>query len=272
MLRLLMLLLLAFWSAHSRAEPYVGFSSFAALSPRFPCAKFLKIANRAKRPAMTVLHGTFGANYQCVNRFIRQNSHRPHLVEVHLLNGPCRRNFRCHDGELYPNVSVPAWNRKLETKNAQILSDIIDRAYVVMLALKQAETTELVLSIELEDNFTPRAFRSVYGAIREVWGGYGFGQIVRGQVGATCATFPFCESHGVFPDGRAAIWNQDGDDLPLSDDAEWLESCRQPGRLACFLWSARAQGIFGPNFVKPSDRRFEITDRDILEYGALMAN
>lgn len=272
MLRLWMLLFSIFWALSLKAEPYVGFSSFAALSSKFPCSNFLAIANRARRPAMTVLHGTFGANYQCVNRFIQANRHRPHLVQVHLMNGPCRRNARCHEGEVLPKVSPGNFNRRLERKNNALLASIIDRAYVVMLSLKPEKTTKVVLSIELEDNFTPRAFRNVFYAINQIWWNDPFAQIVRGPVGPRCSpSFSFCESHGVLPDGSAAIWNQDGDDLPLSDDARWLSSCKQPGRLACFLWSARAQGIFGDSFVRPRDRNFEITNFDILTYGELIS-
>lgn len=249
------------------AEPFVGFSSFAALSPKFPCSKFLRIANKAEHPAMAVLHGTFGANYDCVNRFIEENRDRPHLVEVHLLNGACRRANRCYEGEIYPRTSVAEFNRKLEARDRDLLSKIIDRVVVVFLALNANDKTTLVMTTGLEDNYSREAFEVMYETIARRW----HFEIIRSPVGSSCSSsLPDCESHGVFPDRRARIQNQDGDDLPLQDDRRWLDSCLSGASLSCFLWSGRAQGIFGPVFTKPRRRIFEITNRDILEYGRLV--
>lgn len=250
------------------AEPFVGFSSFSALSPKFPCSKFLQIANNADKPAMAVLHGTFGANYDCVNRFIEENKDRPHLVEVHLLNGACRRAGRCYEGEIYPRTSVAEFNRKLEARDRDLLSKITDRVVVVFLALNANDNTTLVMTTGLEDNYTKAAFGIMYETIARRW----HYELVRSPMGSSCSSsLPDCESHGVFPDGRARIWNQDGDDLSLQDDRGWLRNCLRSASLSCFLWGARAQGIFGPIFVKPRRRIFEITNRDILEYGSLIA-
>lgn len=253
---------------NAKAEPFVGFSSFAALSPKFPCSRFLHIVNQSDKPAMAVLHGTFGANYDCVNDFIESNADRPHLVEVDIVNGACRRNQRCAEGEIYPRTSVAEFNRKLERRDRDLLSKIIDRVVVIFLAINANDNTTLVMTTGLEDNYTKEAFKVMYETISRRW----HFELIRSPMGSTCAgNLPDCESHGVFPDGRARIQNQDGDDLPIQDDREWLRSCVHRASLSCFLWSARAQGIFGPQFVKPRRRFFEITNSDILEYGRLMA-
>lgn len=249
------------------AEPYAGFSALSALSDKFPCGKYLQIANRAKKPAMVVLHGTFGASYDCVNRFIQENSHRGHLVQIHPINGPCRRNRRCYEGELLPRATIDEFNRRLEAKNKDLLDRIRERIAVIKIAVERGEKTELVLSTGLEDNYTPKAFQVIYDVVREEW----HDQIVRNPAGSSCDCVSIeCETHGVQPDKFARIWNQDGDDLPLSDDRKWLRACRGSPRLACFLWGARAQGIFNSSFVRPRSRTFEITNFDILSYGQLI--
>lgn len=257
-------LLLSFWVAHSEAEPFVGFSSFAALSPKFPCSQFLKI--QSKKPAMAILLTTFGADFKCVNRFIELNKSRQHLIQIHPLNGPCRRNKRCDSNEIAYKDSIERFNQKLERGRGKVFFQIKKKLSNAIKKIKANKNTRLIISSGLEDDYTVRAHRAIVALIYETLPD---AFIVRNRVGSLCADYP-CESHGVFPDRTADIWNQDGDDLSVRDDAKWLSRCLKDFRLACFLWSSRAQGIYSNEFIKPRLRNFEISNHDVLTHNQII--
>lgn len=263
MLRVLALLL-SFWVARSEAAPFVGFSSFAALSPKFPCSQFLKI--QSDKPVAAILLTTFGSNFRCVNRFLRLHKNKPHLLQIHPINGPCRRNKRCDSNEIAHRNSVARFNRKLERGQGQVFLQLKKRLLEATKKIKANRNTRMIISSGLEDDYTAKAHRAVVALIHETLPGI---FIVRNRVGSLCADYP-CESHGVFPDRTADLWNQDGDDLSVSDDAKWLSRCLNDFRLACILWSSRAQGIRSNKFVSPRLRDFEISNNDVLTYNRII--
>lgn len=247
--RVLTFCLSLFVGVSANSEPYLGFSSFAALSPKFPCDEFLRLLESSPRPAMSVLYGTFGDDWTCVHKFEQRFASRPRLLQVHLSNGSCRRFGRCGEGEIDPGASLVSFKNQLR------LSDFQRRVVHVKKKLGSfGENGRYVISIELEDNFSNREFSRLFRVVKREWPFW----ISRSSVtrNSLRGASDYVERHG----DRVActsttIWNNDGTPVQtVADYARRTRSC-----FASFLWTPDLQGSES-GFIAPMKRSFRITE------------
>lgn len=228
------------------AEPILGWTALAALSPKFPCAKYVREVSRSPFPGMSVLLGTFGNDTTCIRRFIRKNKERPHALQIYLVNGPCRNNNRCETTEESYLSRLMRFRREVEP----------------LLVPK----TRLLLSPFLEDRkplawFKERKEELSQAQICPQCAYVGF---VRNAVDAK-ARAPsswLIEHHGLLlkhTTGR--LISNDGRPISLSEVTEFRRG--NAGALGIFLWTPDSQGITGTKFIPPSRRSFEISHRSL---------
>lgn len=272
-------LLSLFFQSPIKAEEqikYTGFSAFAAFHPEFPCLEFLSISAKASYPATAVLVTTFGYDTKCVKRYLDRFKNRPHFLEIHTSNETFRRNlYKATKFEIAPTLGVRAYNQAIEKRDAYLLRRVRAKVKWVnkhILPLTNANSY-VVLSTGLEDNYSKRAYRIIRNEIKKLWKG----DLVRNplHIPPNCRDtdgVKYCELHLPESDfGKVpCIWNNDGNYDDVFYQSEFFtrySSCTV--RLA---WSARAQGIFTNQFVEPRRRTFEISRRDITEYGELLSS
>lgn len=254
-----------------KADPYKGFSSFAALHPtEFPCANFLKLSAHARKPAMVVLYGTFGDDWTCVERFITKFSHKKHLLEIHFYNGSCLHLHRCFEGELFSS-SVSKVNKLLASQDPIILSKIIERVDRItgkVDSLKQSKTT-VVLSTGLEDRLSSSAYAVLYNTLRERWP-YGLARSPASRHAKKFHSTDYIERHGV-PTGSLngnCIWNGDGFNLNPGETKSIFRKLRHCKVL--FAWTREAQGIYWGDFIKPRERTFHLDSWVVKQYASVL--
>lgn len=249
------------------AAQYVGISSFAAMSQRFPCEAFLATSDFSSRPAMSVLWGTFGDDPTCLSRFTSRYHDKPHLVQFHFSNESCRRNGNCEFGELRPDLNRREYSAALERKDPALLGTIRDRIKNIRAVAESIRNpnTYLVISAGLEDNYTPAAFVALVEELQREWPYL----IVRS--GSTFVTFPR-EQHGLNAacGNTTIVANVDGGVGRLKDEQRFLR--RNAGRcLATFLWHSKLQGRGpGNRWIPPSQRIFNWNASDVIRNGRLL--
>lgn len=247
---------------------YLGFSSFAATNPNFPCSRFLRIQKASHKPFMTILYSTFGDDYSCVARFLEQSKTKDHLLQIHLSNETFRRwRGRGTEHEMAPRMGVLAYNNALKVKNPRILMAIRDRVRDVQarIAPLMNQNTQVIISTGLEDNYDTKAYYVVKSQLRRAKWPFLIG---RNPLASCDVVSPsdYCELHSTnayFSNVRC-IWNNDGNAIGVAKQSSMLEKY---GR--CFagaFWSAGAQGVFGGDFILPRSRHFRISRRDVNEY------
>lgn len=225
------------WTSFSSAQPQgrpLGLSAFAASSPRFPCAKYLRQVNKSRYPIMPVLWGTFGADIKCINRFIKTNAHRPHIVEVHLQNGPCEFNSRCGP---------------YERSYAHNYIDLMGK-------VRPLAKTSLWLSPVLEDRLTPEQFEIAVHFLENYTLDQPWISRVRSPIGPRPIPHGWLkEAHGT-DKSNADITNNDGTVVFL-DTMQKFHSQHDNDR-ALILWTPDLQGV-SKRFVDPRKRQFQLT-------------
>lgn len=267
------------------AQQFRGVASFAAMHPGFPCDRWLTIYGEALRrkpdllPAMAVLWGTFGDDLTCMKRFAAVFADRPHVIQVHFSNGPCRRNQRCGEGEFFPEWSEREYNRRLESGDFIALGGVHWRMLEIEAAAKVVENanTRWLVSWELESNLTPHA-AAVWEAHYRTLVGLGllrsFALVANPHRYAWVGGAEFYETHstsGRCRAGRGCVANEDGRyGQTVRKSMAFLKRYRDAA--VVFLWRDRHQGLKGASsFTAPKRRSFEVTDRDIVELGKLLA-
>lgn len=237
---------------------YLGIAAFASMNANYPCREALRIVRESPRPAFVVLWGTFGKEKSCIERYLKQNRRREHLLQIHLTNEAGRRNSRLRSGELYPRASVRRYNRLLEKGRANRTYARIRRITRFVETVKR-EKTKLVLSLGLEDNFTKRARVKLLEKAQEIWP-Y---SLAFNPVGDNCMGVPSgarCESHSLRPrfKGHPCSWSNDGKDILEIDLREQLERVKNCDII--YLWDAGSQGIKN-GFIDPKKREFKFDAR-----------
>lgn len=254
------------------AEPYKGFSSFAAMNPNFPCSRFLKISSHAKKPAMVILYGTFGTDWSCAQRFVERFSNKPHLLQIHFYNASCLAFKRCYTGEIFRS-STKNVNRSLSNYSPRVVELVARRARNIYTAVERIKThnTTLLLSTGLEDRLSSQAYSVMYSILRKEWP-Y---EIVRNPVGPVYKTYKpadYLELHGMRPSykGAPCLWNGDGLKLTMSETA--IIFSRLANRCGVlYAWTRGAQGIYlDRDFVRPLERNFHISSLEVKRYSSLL--
>lgn len=251
-------------------KPFVGFSSFAAMNPNYPCSRFLQISKSSNKPAMSILLSTFGNDLSCVQRFLEQNSRASHLLQVHLTNETCRRaRGRCTNDEIKPIWGTDRYNLELEKANPILKKEIQARTRFVIdkiIPLTNSKTT-LMVTTGLEDNFTYDAYLNVQKWIKQA--GYS-GYLVRNPLSDFCTRdrgAHLCELHSTisFWDRTPCIFNVDGNNLSAREQLVYLRKFRFCHAL--FFWEPVSQGRdFGQPFSPPKSRSFNLPTSTVNEY------
>lgn len=240
------------------------------MDSRFPCGKALQIVNRSQRPAIAVLWASFGYDFSCVARFLAENAHRPHLLEIHFSNEASRRRkpSQRFQAELYPSDSVNDYNKRLERMDAEMqaaidirLNDIQNFFYRYANA-----NTHFVLSLGLEDNYSQRAYESLFSYIYSQWPVAMVRSTVKNKKRASTEYLEYHSNNGKPSNGCLA--NEDGNDNGTSSTKKFFK--RYKKCVATFVWRGRHQGWKKGRFVPLADRRYEITDKDVRELGAIL--
>lgn len=236
----------------------------------FPCERFLQLADKAERPVMAVLYGTFGRSTACLKRFAHKFRERPHLIEIHATNETCRRKPRvCLQGELFENLRVREYNALLETmpKYAEVKLTARLKRIVDVTKLGNRFTT-WVLSTGLEDNFSKKAYAKVVKLYRANWPYL----IARSPVGDTAYAkgADFAELHTANAEfgQKPCIWNQDGLD---GGHPEAREAFKRFSHCSVLIgWTKASQGIVGAAFIAPRKRVFSLSNGDLNGYGSIL--
>lgn len=279
------------WKAASApGKYYSGSSAFAAMAPDcgdnvynpdgtpragcFPCNAFLATMDFASKPGMNVLWSTFGESLECMDRFLKRYSPKPHLLLVHALNNTCIRNHNCAEGELFIGHTVSSLNKALEANDPDTIAQLRHRIQSIRMVLEalwnKNPNTYLMLSTGLEDNYSPKAFLVVLGTIQKDWpyavirSGASFGSVPR-------------EAHGTAArcSGSSHIisTNIDGDIASNTQAAKFLSSNKN-----CFnrqLWYPAHQGrnpVDNSIPAPPRQRTFIWTAADVVKEGNLLRN
>lgn len=268
-------LLLAF-SSHAQGRQYVGFSSFAALNPKYPCNRYLTIAKKAKSPAMTVLLSTFGNDLTCVSKFLTTFKRKPHLLQIHLSNETCRRHIgRCTKEEITPTLTTSTYNKALQRGNLKIKRAIQNRVLFVkdkILPLTN-KRTKVIVSTGLEDNYNNKAYVKVLSYVKEILPQKNIAT-ARSPVTDRCYLLNganYCELHlttSVFR-STSCIWNNDGNLNSVNDQLLLFYKFRKCSVL--FAWEPTSQGRGnGAKYLEPSNRSFSISSSVIKKYSNLI--
>jgi hypothetical protein len=240
--------------------PYEGVAAYAALSPRFPCRCYLASLSGSVYPAMSVLLGTFGNSFSCIEDYIDRYRKREKWLEIHLSNESCRRNDRCYQGELRKQMSVGALNRAIATRSPRVIRDIRGRLARLAANLRQVysnvgltygDSTRIVVSMGLESAWGSRSQLVLKGLIEE----YGFEALHNPVNPRRDAIGGLIELHTDYERRTNYVAVNDGIPLNYSQLRHYKAAHRDA--VAVLLWDADLQGRFYPfEFVRPSDRSF----------------
>jgi len=256
-----------------------GISGFAAPNTRFPTSRFLQqYPPDVINPAIAVLPGTFGWSHKTLKAFCDRFADRPHLVEVHISNGPGRRN-KMYKGDFAREFSVSEFNRALVSNSPRIVRRINQRCKRVKrwLARCTNEQTKIVICPELEDNLLNEAWTNLAKQISKTLP-Y---RMVRNPVSGGKGGF-YTEEHGktALARTRRMLANLDGCSIDFKDGevykatsigvkaaTNWYKSQRLG--FARFLWSANQQGLNGAGWgaagaPPPKERDFVVTDEAMV--------
>lgn len=271
--RLIISLILCMIGSVSAQAQYTGVSAFAGLNPRFPCREYLQILNQSPAPAMAVLwDSSFGTDLACVTRFLHENAHKDHLIQIHLANNVCWRNRTCEAGDFWSGLDSKMVNYLLENQSQLFLQSIADRLGAIReyMAAHGTARTQTVLSLGLEDNFSPRAYEIISNFVRERWPWI----LVRNPEGShrDLGVALFREEHGARARcrGRTAIASEDGSTQSASQSRRWLT--RNTHCFVRFLWRPAHQGRQRSGRFKSGrfNREFEISKKDVEQLGRLL--
>jgi len=161
----------ASFASPSRPRGIVGMAYFAMMSPRFPCARALRVFEGAEHPATAVLWGSFGTDETCVKEFVAQAGEREHIIEIHFDNGPARRAGRQGPGDFMRGWSVRHLNTALERHDKRVVAAAEDRAARMADFAQRlgSSTTEWLLSLTLEDDYTDEAANALAKIFDGIW-------------------------------------------------------------------------------------------------------
>ena len=262
----------------SNPTRFIGIASFAAMHPQFPCDRWLEpykraaAANKDFGPAMVILWNTFGEEPYCAARFMEEFKNRPHVLEIHFSNEPCRRNKRCRDGEFRPEWSVSDYNQRLERDDSTVYGAVAWRMEKIesFITAWTNANTKVLISRGLEDNFTAKAAARMNGILRKLTAQ----KLVSNPLNERDhGDLDYRETHKLNRDisGANCIANQDGNFGQTPEQSrDFLR--RYSHCEVAFLWPEKLQGLTreGEPFVAPRTRRFEISDREIDVFSNLL--
>jgi len=239
------------------------------------------VFDRVKRPAIAFVWGTFGTSREGIEAYFAAVGDRPHVIQIHLMNGCCIRRGNCYEGQPLRGFSLNNWNHALTNKDPRVKRVIQRRVRAIreVIARYGNNNTIAILSVALEDNFTDAAAAQLVRWARAEWPGL-ISRNPSGTVGGKGdADADLHERHGERtsrPITRRHIQDLDG----MSIDFPWqrwswkptLAAAEVPDFLARFksagvvlLWNAAHQGNKGmtADSGAPRSRSIYVDERDI---------
>ena len=234
--------------ATSAQAQVIGVDCLTCMADEFQgrnCTRFLQSFEGASEAHTAILWGVFGYNKTCLRRFTKLPI--PVSIEIHPTCGPCRRR-----PTLYGELVAPG--------DPKVIRQI--RAFA-----DRHPSVRWLLSIELEDDFTPQFARRVYNLIKRNWP-Y---ETVRNPVlGRNRAGADYLELHGSkirCPDApterdRRTIADLDGEELRGAAARDFIAAnqCRSFLR----LWYCSPQGTC-PGYRDVADRVYLFSRKLVAE-------
>lgn len=229
------------------ASEFEGVCILAGFSSEFPCEKAIESLRGTRRPAIQLLWRTFGTDFSCARKFVREFTDRRHLVYINFSNQVCVRNRNCSEPDITKSLFVYRRNVK---RIYRTLSGIISL------------NTVIVGALGLEDDFPRRKYLRLERETRRIWP-Y---EISRNPHFPTRYHPEHYELHTISPCARGNdVASLDG--FFLSDGAvySWAQEARRQCDFAFFVWLGPWQGRYeGAKFTMPDKRSFQFSDRDVL--------
>lgn len=253
----------------------VGRAPFALAASNFQCSAFLKSIRKLPVWHIAFLYNTFGTNYRCYKKLIRQSKGRLATVEVNLINEPGHRNRRLGSYEFLHGISSPkAYEKLLISENAKLRQKFAK--YVKPLKAQLAllpPNTQCLINPGLESNVSEKAGRVLIQWTREefpncrtVWNPLDASFRKQGSM----AGADLLEGHGVTPPlEKACIFNLDGTDISFPSrksrlpEGGYVEAGNSLQQVIAtyaqkceivFLWTVEDNCNYDTRFVDPRRR------------------
>ncbi len=261
--------------ASSRADslnnPFVCTTSLAAMNSSYPCEANLRALERARKPGIQVLYGTFGYDTSCLYSFAIRFQSRQSFVSIAFSNEARRRQNLLGEREMYRHDSVRGYNARLERMDSVTEATIVRRLREIseiLLELERLGVTERSVTSGLEDNYTCKAWMKLDAIMRrELPPGT---KIVRNPLKPSATECASDVDHFELHEKDPGMW---GDDVVSTDGLvyserqhkEWaLKAKRQWVNAICF-WKPAWQGVNPKKFVSIEKRVFKFPESDIEE-------
>lgn len=192
---------LTMWAASLAGVSYLlshgnqGWAFLCAMKKDFPCDNALHAFVDEPHPTMFVLAGTFGAQPDCIYKFLDLPQSK--TIGIYLA-GICHRKGNCKRGELLRRLSTAEINQRLAKKHPKTLREIRERVIAIskLLEGRVREIDEAILVMWLEDDLTNKAARVLYQTIRPLWP-YKIARNPNGaNRGSRCKECDYIEHHG----------------------------------------------------------------------------
>ena len=254
--------LLAFlFAATAQAQP-LGPSFLGICSPSWPCKQSLAVFNGLPVKATGWLVGTFGNACPCGEKFLALPGKK--FVRIHVANCTCfpERGRRCLKGEPFRGESISSADRKIRSRNKEILRRYRNNLLLAREQLANADDkTTVMISLCLETVLSLRARSIMLKEARKVFPG---GTFVDNPVAGPCLPGLVCERHGFNPPVTApCLADTDG------DNAFTRFPARKPQCSAQFLWAPPFNLIDERRgFQPPRQRRKAPTKKDFQRIAA----
>lgn len=235
-------------------QGYRGASSYAAMSPKFPCDAFLATEDFASKPAMAVLWGFGGGDTSCIVKFSQRYLTKPHLLEIHLWDKQCRYQSPCFTSD--------AQLREMSISTQQAISEALLGVKATIAGLNDPNLL-VVISPILESTLSDIAFANLVSQIHA--NGLPF-SIARS--GHLFKGIDYIEFHSRSGSAPSCIANEDGVQNSDKQSAAFLnhfKSC-----LAAIIWRPHQQGIYNGQKTDPAKRNYTWTAADVVAEGNLL--
>jgi hypothetical protein len=251
-----------FWAGVAQADgENLGLSMLGLCHKLWPCQESLQAFKGLPRIQTGWLMQTFADDCRCGRKLL--SDPRPKVVRIHIANGPCLRNRRCGQYEIFAGETVASADRKVRKKDERLLS----RFKVVLAktkALLQNAQGELKCYVSpcLECDLSDRARQVLFGLASEYLPGC---RQVDSVFSQRCLPGKVCEKHGEKPSLNApCIADLDGVDYQKADVigfAERFKHCEM-----AHLWALKLNLIdpHGTSFIDPR-KRTTIPNRNYFE-------
>lgn len=146
-----------------------GLSAYALLSPKYPCADFLRVFNGIPIKRTAILDSTFGHDTTCLKKFLNLPGKK--LVEIHISNEAGRHSKTLGNSDFLPNLSEVAYNSLWEMKSHIVVDPFIARIVYWSNFAKSYPHTRWLMSDGLESRGSLLAANNRISMMKKYWKG-----------------------------------------------------------------------------------------------------